>query len=308
MVPVGRTATVRVPATSANLGPGFDACGLALAWYDELTVTVIDAGVRVEVTGEGADGLPTDERHLVVRTVRHGLEQLGAGAAGLHLVAHNTIPHGRGLGSSAAALVAGLALAWQLARPQHPVDLAWLVATAAALEGHPDNVAAAALGGYTIAWTPGPAEGAGAAGVARALSLPVADGVTALLLVPDDALPTSDARGALPERVPHVDAARNAGRAALLTHAITSAPELLPAATLDWLHQHARAARMPTSYQLVERLRADGHAAMISGAGPAVLVLGERSALELVAGSAPAGFRARVLAVGSGVEAVRGVS
>src|SRR5699024_1503406 len=226
-----------------------------------------------------------------------------AGAWGRHLVAHYTIPHGRGLGSSAAAMVAGLALGWQLARPQLPVDRAWLVATAAALEGHPDNVAAAALGGYTIAWTPEP--GTGAAGAARAVSLPVAAGVAALVLVPAETLRTSDARGALPDHVPHADAARNAGRAALLTHAVTTAPELLPVATEDRLHQRARAVRMPASYQLVERLRADGHAAMISGAGPTVLVLGERSALAPVAESAPGGFRAWVLGVGTGVETVQ---
>lgn len=299
MLPPGRTARARVPATSANLGPGFDACGLALSWYDEVTVTTTDGEVRVDITGEGSDAVPCDDRHLVVRTIRLGLDRLDVGVDGLHLVAHNTIPHGRGLGSSAAALVAGLALAWQLARPRVPVDREWLVSTAATLEGHADNVAAAALGGYTIAWSTGPA---------RAVGLSVADGVTALALVPDEALLTSDARGALPDRVDHADAARNAGRAALLTHAMTAAPELLPVATEDWLHQRPRASRMPKSYRLVERLRAAGHAAVISGAGPTVLVLGDQSALASVAASAPDGFRPRMLGVGHGVEVSAGAS
>ena len=301
-LPPGRTATARVPATSANLGPGFDACGLALSWHDEVTATTTDGEVGVEVTGEGAGDLPNDDRHLVIRTIQHGLADLGATAAGLHLVAHNTIPHGRGLGSSAAALVAGLAIAWGLARPEPtPPDPEWLVSTAAALEGHPDNVAAAALGGYTIAWTVG-------AGAARAVSLPVADQVCALVLVPEEKLATRDARGALPEHVPHTDAARNAGRAALLTHALTAAPDLLLAATEDRLHQHPRATRMPKSYGLVERLREAGHAAVISGAGPTVLVLGERASLASLADAGVDGFRPRLLEVGRGVAVTTGQS
>lgn len=296
-LPAGRSAAVRVPATSANLGPGFDACGLALAWYDDVSATTTDGEVRVEVHGEGSTEVPRDDRHLVLQTIRQGLHELGATAAGLALVAHNTVPHGRGLGSSAAALVAGLALAWGLARPNDPLDRVWLLTSAARLEGHPDNVAAATLGGYTIAWS-------GDAG-ARAVTMATDTRVAGLAFVPDQPLPTHDARNALPERVPFAAAAANAGRAALLTHAVTTAPQLLPVATQDWLHQAARASRMTKSYELVQRLRGDGLAAVISGAGPTVLVLGEREALAEVPESVAAeGFRVRLVEIGRGVTPV----
>ncbi len=144
---------VRVPATSANLGPGFDALGLALTLYDDLIVTPGGSGVTVEVTGPGEGEVPLDESHLVVRSIRRGLEALGASVPGFTLRCENRIPHGRGLGSSSAAIVGGLAAAYGLVG--EPVDRERLVVLANELEGHPDNVAAAALGGFTIAWTEG---------------------------------------------------------------------------------------------------------------------------------------------------------
>lgn len=255
--------TVRAPATSANLGPGFDALGLALARYDEVDVATASSGVRVEVDGEGAGEVPADEKHLVVRAIRAGLDALGADQPGLVLRCRNTIPHGRGLGSSAAAIVAGVAAAYGLTGT--PLDRDRALATVAELEGHPDNVAACLYGGLTVAWTE--------AGTARAARLVPDPGVRPVLYVPDTALSTDVARGLLPETVPHADAAANSGRAALLVAALTDRPELLPAATEDRLHQRYRAPAMPVSAGLVERLRADGLAAVISGAGPTVLAL-----------------------------------
>jgi homoserine kinase len=260
-----------VPATSANLGPGFDAFGLALTLYDELTVTPGGSGVTVEVTGPGAGEVPLDESHLVVRSIRAGLESLGTSVPGFTLRCENRIPHGRGLGSSSAAIVGGLAAAYGLAGT--PLDRAKLVALANEIEGHPDNVAAAVLGGFTIAWTEG-AEG-------RAVRLEPVEGLAAVVFVPDTRVLTKEARGLLPSAVPHGDAAANAGRAALLVAALTARPELLMTATEDRLHQEYREPAMPESLALVHKLRGSGLPAVISGAGPTVLVLGSATDLPV---------------------------
>lgn len=255
--------TVRAPATSANLGPGFDALGLALARYDEVEVEAAPSGVRVEVDGEGAGEVPTDEKHLVVRAIRAGLDSLGADQPGLLLRCRNTIPHGRGLGSSAAAIVAGVAAAYGLTGT--PLDRDRALATVTELEGHPDNVAACLYGGLTVAWME--------SGTARAARLVPDQRIRPVAFVPATALSTEVARGLLPASVPHADAAANSGRAALLVAALTARPDLLPAATEDRLHQPYRAPAMPVSAGLVDRLRAAGTAAVISGAGPTVLAL-----------------------------------
>jgi homoserine kinase len=252
-----------VPATSANLGPGFDAFGLALTRYDELTVTAGGSGVTVEVVGAGAGEVALDESHLVVRAIRAGLESLGASVPGFTLRCENRIPHGRGLGSSSAAIVGGLAAAYGLTGT--PLDRDHLVALAHELEGHPDNVAAAALGGFTIAWTEGP--------VGRAIRLEPVEGLAAVVYVPDTRVLTKAARGLLPSAVPHADAAANAGRSALLVAAVTTHPELLLTATEDRLHQDYREPAMPESLALVRKLRGAGLPAIVSGAGPTVLVL-----------------------------------
>ncbi|WP_237706587.1 homoserine kinase [Kribbella flavida] len=255
---------VRVPATSANLGPGFDAFGLALTLYDELTVTPGRSGVTVEVTGAGAGEVALDESHLVVQAIRAGLESLGATVPGFALRCENRVPHGRGLGSSSAAIVGGIAAAYGLTGT--PLDRARVVELAHALEGHPDNVAAAALGGFTIAWTEGDA--------GRAVRAEPVDGLRVTAYVPQTRVLTKAARGLLPDVVPHGDAAANAGRAALLVTAITARPELLMTATEDRLHQEYREPVMPESLALVHKLRGSGLAAVVSGAGPTVLVLG----------------------------------
>lgn len=262
---------VSVPATSANLGPGFDALGLALEIRDIYVAQILDEEIfDVDVTGEGAEEVKRDSKHLVIKSMMRGFEFMGGKPRGIALRALNQIPHGRGLGSSAAAIVGGLNLARSLVLSGTSLmtddDL---IALATDLEGHPDNVAAAALGGATISWME---ERVGVpTGCAARFS--VDQSIRALLLIPNAQLATGKARRMLPETVPHKDAAINAGRAALLVHALTARPDLLFPATEDHLHQSYRREGMPRSVDLVAKLRGAGVAAMISGAGPSVLVL-----------------------------------
>ncbi|MEH0936294.1 homoserine kinase [Micromonospora psammae] len=266
---------VRVPATSANLGPGFDALGLALGLHDDVAAEVTPGGVRVTVTGEGAGELPADDRHLVAGSMRAAFDALGGQPPGLALECVNRIPQARGLGSSSAAIVAGVLLARALVVDgAERLDDAAVLRLAAEIEGHPDNVAPCLFGGFTLAWT----EPAGA----RAVSLPVDAAVRPTVFVPTGRGLTAAARAALPPTVPHPDAALNAGRAALLVHALTADPALLLPATVDRLHQDYRAAGMPGTAALVGALRAADVAAVVSGAGPTVLALTEP----------PAGFQA----------------
>lgn len=255
---------VTVPATSANLGPGFDAFGLALSMRDTLEAQVTDGGLRIEVTGAGADDVPRDESHLVVRSMRAAFAAMDAEPAGLELRCDNVIPHGRGLGSSSAAIVAGVCLARALvAGGQLLLDDAALFQLAADLEGHPDNVAPAFFGGFVISGREGDAWYAVSAGVDPRVS--------AVVFVPPTPVETKVARGLLPDVVPHADAAANSGRAALLVAALAGRPEHLLLATRDYLHQEQREPAMPESLALVHALRADRIAAVISGAGPTVL-------------------------------------
>jgi homoserine kinase len=260
---VSEPVQVRTPATSANLGPGFDSLGLALALYDDLTARVTGESYTVAVTGEGAGELPSDESHLVVRAMLATFDELGERPAGVAVECVNRIPQARGLGSSSAAIVGGVQLARGLVREQIGDEAALRIA--ARLEGHPDNVAPCLLGGFTIAWT----EGAGA----RAVRLAPAEGVRPTLFVPQERGLTATARAALPSAVPHADAAFNTGRAALLVHALTTDPALLFAATEDRLHQGYRAEAMPGTASLMASLRSVGVAAVVSGAGPTVLAL-----------------------------------
>lgn len=269
-VPTGTAARVQVPATSANLGPAFDAAGLSLGLYDEVDVRATASGCSVDVSGQGAQNVPTDESHLVLRAVRAGLDAAGVAQPGLALRATNRIPHGRGLGSSAAATVAGLLVAQTFARAagvEQALPRGRLLELASEFEGHADNVGAALLGGLTLVWSD-------AGGHVHAARLPVDARVAPVVLVPVDTLSTARARGMIPQSVPHRVAAFNVGRSALLVSALTAHPELLLAATDDRLHQPYRAGAFPESMALVERLRARGLAAVISGAGPSVLVLG----------------------------------
>lgn len=283
---------VRVPATSANLGPGYDSLGLALDLHDEIEVRLVPSGIAVEVTGEGAGEVPRNQDHLVVRAMRHAFEQLGGEPAGLVVRCRNRIPHARGLGSSSAAIVGGILAARALVDASGGFDEAVLddaavLRLAAGLEGHPDNVAPCLLGGFTIAWT-------GQHG-AQAVRLTLAPRITPVVFVPDQRGVTTQARRLLPDRVPHSDAATNVARAALLVHALTTDPSLLLVATEDRLHQDYRAPAMEHSIALVHHLRAAGVPAVVSGAGPAVLAFAGPG--DDLTGFAVPGFDIRTLPV-----------
>jgi homoserine kinase len=291
---------VRAPASSANLGPGFDAFGLALSLHDVAVARVTGGGLDIEVSGEGGETAAVGEAHLVVQAMRAAFDVLGGQPPGLSLRSLNAIPHSRGLGSSAAAIVTGILAARGLASEGAdllPDDA--VLALAARLEGHPDNVAACLHGGLTISWTPlpagpgpdpdpvslvdGPAPGPPPS--PRMVRLPVLAEIEPVVFVAEESLATQTARGALPAAVPHRDAAANAARSALLVAALIRVPEVLFDATQDFLHQPYRAAVMPRTADLLARLRAAGVAAVVSGAGPSVLaftVAGERGGPDLV--------------------------
>jgi homoserine kinase len=272
----GRSVTVKVPATTANLGPGFDTLGLALSLYDELHVSVRDEpGVYVDVHGVGAGEVPTDASNLVVTAIAHTFNSFGFELPNLNLEAHNVIPHGRGLGSSGAAIVSGIMAAKGLLEGIVDIDSVGLLRLATEMEGHPDNVAPALFGGLTIAWvTPdGP----------QHKKLIVHRGVSPLVCVPETTMSTALARSLQPSSVPHEDAIFNVSRSALLIAALIQSPELLLAATEDKLHQSYRASAMPETDSLIQVLRKNGLAAVVSGAGPSLLVLCSDPAQRLVA-------------------------
>lgn len=277
---------VSVPATSANLGPGFDSLGLALDLRDELEGEVLPDGLVVEVRGAGADAVPLDEQHLVVRALRAAFDVLGGQPPGLRLTCANVVPHARGLGSSSAAIVGGVALARALVTDgARLLDDDAALRLAADLEGHPDNVAPALLGGFVISGRE--------SGEWYAVRSPVDARLGAVAFVPPDPVSTEVARGLLPAEVPHADAAADAGRAALLVAALAGRPEHLLAATRDFLHQAYRRPAMPATLDLVAQLRAEGHAAVVSGAGPTVLVLVDGTdvtGVERLVGRCPEGW------------------
>ena len=284
---------VLAPATSANLGPGFDSAGLCLALHDEVEVDVVPAGLHVEVTGEGAGTLPMGESHLVVRALRAAFALGGGQPPGLRVRCVNRLPQSRGLGSSSAAIVAGLVAARAL-RPGSALDDDGVLLTLAdRLEGHPDNVAACLRGGFTLAW----AEGSGADRTVRVVRRDPHPGLAPVVLVPAQRASTAQVRGLLPETVPHADAAANAARAALLALAVTVEPSLLLPATVDRLHQEQRAPAMRQTARVVAQLRGLGLPAVVSGAGPTVLVLTQRDQVDAVLAVAPPGWRALPLAV-----------
>jgi homoserine kinase len=280
---------VRVPATSANLGPGFDALALALSLHDQVTARVSGSGLTVTVRGEGAGEVPLDGRHLVVRAMRAAFDALGVSPQGLVVDCANLIPQGRGLGSSAAAIVAGVLAARALVEGGDArLDDVRALGLAAELEGHPDNVAACRLGGLAIAWSA--EEGV------QGVRLPVDASLRPLVYVAPNRSSTAQVRRLLPALVPHRDAAANAGRAALLVHALAGRTDLLLTATEDRLHQPYRAPTMPDTAALVARLRSAGVPAVVSGAGPSVLALVVDSSVPPPAVAEP-GWRVMPLAV-----------
>ena len=277
---------VTAPATSANLGPGYDCLGLALSLRDELEAELTGSGLTVEVTGEGAATVPRDENHLVVRAMRAAFDAMGCPQPGIRLVCRNVIPHSRGLGSSSAAIVGGLVLARALAEREWSDDA--LLELAVRLEGHPDNVAPALIGGFTIS-------GTDEHGDVYAVRSAVDPRIHPEVFIPAEGMSTELARGLLPSTVPHADAAGNAGTAALLVAALAGQPDQLWRATRDYLHQEYRRSAMPASLALVEELRGQGIAAVVSGAGPTVLALVAEA--DGLADRCPAGWTHQRLAV-----------
>jgi len=284
------TVTVEVPATSANLGPGFDCLGITLELVDTLTGEVVDEGLEVRVEGEGVGEVPLDESHLVVRAMRGAFEAMALEPPGLLLTCLNRIPHSRGLGSSSAAIVGGIVLARALVvGGRDLLDDDAALSLANRIEGHPDNVAPALLGGFVISGQDGDE--------VWAQSSPVDSSLSAVVFVPPDGLRTEVARGLLPETVSHADAAANSGRAALLVAALRSRPDQLLRGTEDFLHQRQREPAMPESLALVADLRRQGIAAVVSGAGPTVLAF-VTDAAEAVVQLGPVGWRTLRLGVG----------
>jgi homoserine kinase len=292
-VPSFRVAPVRVrvPATAANLGPGFDSAGLALTLFDDVIVRIAESGLVVDVAGEGADDLPRDRRHLVVKSLRAAFDRLGGQPRGLEVVCANRIPHARGLGSSSAAICAAVVAARALVLGgEELLDDDATLALATELEGHPDNVAACLRGGATFAW----------GSPVQVLRLDTHADLAPVAFVPATRSSTRKVRAMLPATVPFADAAANAGRSALLPTALSTAPQLLFAATEDRLHQQYRAPAMPRSAKLVAVLRGAGVPAVISGAGPTVLALVRASDAEAVAAKVPKGWSVLPLQVDPG--------
>jgi homoserine kinase len=273
--------TVEVPATSANLGPGFDSLALCLGLVDSVTAHLLPTGVaapdavQVRVTGIGSDGsLPLDATHAVAAALHATWRELGVNPRPVRLRCHNAIPHGRGLGSSAAAIVAGVLVGMRLSgRELDDATRREALRIAARLEGHADNVAACLYGGVVVTWL-------GPAGV-EAATVPVDDTIDPVVVLAPTALATTTARSVLPRQVPLADAAANAGRSALLVLALGGRPDLLLDATRELIHQSARRSLVPDALALVDELRRAGHAAVLSGAGPSVLVLTTDSAAVL---------------------------
>ncbi|MGH3564413.1 MAG: homoserine kinase [Mycobacterium sp.] len=307
ILPAGLSASVAVAASSANLGPGFDSIGLALGLYDEVIVETIDSGLIVEVEGEGAGQVPLGSDHLVVQGIRHGLRAAGADARGLVVRCRNAVPHQRGLGSSAAAVVAGLAAVNGLVTQLDwtPLSETELIQLASQFEGHPDNAAAAVLGGAVVSWIDTSCDPPGYS----AVPLRLHPDIHLFPAISEQRSSTAETRVMLPAQVSHCDARFNVSRAALLVVALTERPDLLLAATEDMLHQPQRAAVQAASAEYLRLLRRCGVAAVLSGAGPAVIALSTAPQLpsEALEYGAASGFTVSEMAVGDGVRWSSGV-
>jgi len=307
-LPAGLTATSVVAASSANLGPGFDSLGLALSLYDEIVVETTESGLTVEVEGEGAGQVPLDSNHLVVRAIQHGLRAVGVTAQGLKVYCRNRIPQSRGLGSSAAAVVGGLAAVNGLVAQtgSKAMTEAELIQRASEFEGHPDNASASVLGGAVVSWT-----STGATGPRYAAApLHLHPDIHLFPAIPEQKSLTAETRVLLPRSVSHADARFNVSRAALLVVALTERPDLLMEATEDALHQPHRAIAMRASAEYLNMLRRSKVAAVLSGAGPAVIALTTNPELpaEALEFGAANGFTVSEMSVGDGVRWTSGVA
>ncbi|MGV0397522.1 homoserine kinase [Corynebacterium suicordis] len=305
-IPIGTSVHVKVPASSANLGPGFDTLGLAVSLYDHVYVEVIDSGLEVEVSGEGENDNPLDERHLVVRAIRAGLNAADVTVRGLRVRCQNSIPQSRGLGSSAAAAVAGVMAANGLAGKT--LSESTLIQLASTFEGHPDNAAASILGNAVVSWTNISVDGRTAPQY-EAARVDVHPEIKATAFVPDFHASTEAVRRVLPSNVSHLDARFNVSRAAVMSVALRDRPDLLWEGTRDKLHQSYRAEVLPVSAEWVNRLRNYGYPAFLSGAGPTVMVLStEKVAQDLVDEATKRGIRVLNLDIAEAVEVTLGES
>lgn len=307
-LPVGLTASAVVAASSANLGPGFDSLGIALGRYDDIVVETTEHGIRVEVEGEGSGQIPTGADNLVARALLAGLSAAGAAASGLVLRCRNNIPQSRGLGSSASAVVIGLAAANGLVAQADltPLDDGQLIQLSSAFDGHPDNTSAAVLGGAVVSWTEPAVQGPRYS----ATRLQLDPRIRLFVATPEVRSSTAETRVLLPEQVPHNDARFNLSRAALLVVALTEKPELLMTATEDVLHQPQRAAAMPESARYLHYLRACGVPAVLSGAGPAVLAMtaGANLPARAIEAGVAHGFAVAEMPVGEPVRWCAGIT
>ena len=292
MSKVSGAVRVVVPASSANLGSGFDSAGLALSMFDEIEASFTDKpGVQVDVDGEGRNSLPRDENHLIARVMLKTFANLSMPVQGLYLRCINRIPHGRGLGSSAAAISAAVVAARALAGTQGTrMDDQGALELASSLEGHPDNVAACLYGGFTVSWIDENS-------LARAVKIKAHESIIPVVMIPRFEVDTEQARALLPSHVPHRDASYNISRSALLVHAMTSDPDYLFEATSDRIHQEYRRPSMQSASALVSSLRMKNHAAYISGSGPTVCVLTNSEKVEEVISLVPDEFEAQQLAI-----------
>ncbi len=311
VLPAGLTARARVAASSANLGPGFDSLGLALALYDHIAVETSSAATVVEVEGEGQGQVDAGPGNLVAIAIRRGLAAAGAEAVGLTVHCRNTIPHSRGLGSSAAAVVGGLAVANGLVAQADltPLTTEELIQLAGEFEGHPDNASASVLGGAVVSWTETAPEIGGSGPGYFAAPLRLHPDIRMFPAIPELRSSTAETRAVLPPQVSHADARFNVSRVALLVVALTQRPDLLMTATEDRLHQPQRAAAMPASAEFLQVLRRNRVAAVLSGAGPSVLAFTDGADLPAEAAEfgRAHGFAVAEMAVGEPVHWGAGV-
>jgi homoserine kinase len=301
VLPAGLVASAVVSASSANLGPGFDSLGLALSMCDEIIVETTASGLVVMVEGEGAGQVQLGPEHLVVRAIQRGLQAVGVSAAGLVVRCRNGIPHSRGLGSSAAAVVSGLAAVNGLVAQTDstPLSETQLIQLASEFEGHPDNAAAAVLGGAVVSWVD---YSSGRPDYA-AVALHLHPDIHLFAAVPEERSLTAETRVLLPAHVTHEDARFNVSRVALLVVALTQRPDLLIAATEDVLHQPQRAPAMQSSAEYMGLLRRLNIATALSGAGPSLIMLSTEPELpvEAVEHGIANGFNLEKMAAGDGV-------
>lgn len=284
-----RSVTVHVPATSANLGPGYDCLGLALGLHNEVTLALAD-GPGVVIDGEGSDTLPRDDTHLVLGAAQAAAEAAGERLAVLSLRQVNRIPLARGMGSSSAAIVGGIVAANEL------LDLGLtereMLDVATDVEGHPDNVAPALLGGLTVCCTLDD-------GRVLVERMDVAEGLSCVVAIPDFEVATHDARKALPETIDHADGVFNLCRVGLIVAALVSGNfAVLGEATRDRLHQPYRAHLVPGMDEAIAAaLDAGAHGAALSGSGPTVAAFISESGEEVGAAMVNAFDRAGTTAI-----------